>query len=105
MALAAAGDFTAAAHALYAALLARLAQRERLTRHPAKTAGDYARDLRALGSRAHAPFRRFARDYDRVVYGLGACDQAHFARLLEAANGILPLAADGAREATGARRG
>lgn len=100
--LAAAGDFTAAAHALYAALLARLAQRERLARHPSKTAGDYARDLRALGSRAYAPFRQFARDYDRVVYGLGTCDAPQFARLLDAANGVLPLAGE---RAEGARRG
>lgn len=96
-ALAAAGDYTAAAHALYAALLARLAARERLTRHPSKTAGDYARDLRALGSRAYAPFRRFARDYDLVVYGLGTCDAPTYGRLLDAANGVLPLSRDGGR--------
>jgi len=89
--LAAAGAFTDAAHALYAALLARLARHERLSLHPSKTAGDYARDLRGLGSRAFAPFREFARDYDRVVYGLGTCDGAQFARLLDAANRTLPL--------------
>jgi len=100
-ALAAAGDFTAAAHALYAALLARLAHRERLALHPSKTAGDYARDLRAIGSRAFAPFREFARDYDRVVYGLGTCDDAQYARLLDAANRTLPLSTG----PTPARRG
>jgi Domain of unknown function (DUF4129) len=96
-ALAADGDFTAAAHALYAALLARLALRERIARHPAKTAGDYARELRALGSRAHAPFRQFARDYDRVVYGAGTCDAAQYGRLLDAANRVLPLATGNGR--------
>jgi hypothetical protein len=88
-ALAARGDHTAAAHALYAALLARLARRERLRRHPSKTAGDYVRELRALASPAHAPFRAFARDYDVVVYGIGTCDAERYARLLGLADGVL----------------
>jgi len=88
-ALAARGDHTAAAHALYAALLARLARRERLRRHPSKTAGDYVRELRALASPAHTPFRAFARDYDVVVYGIGTCDAERYARLLGLADGVL----------------
>jgi hypothetical protein len=87
--LAARGDYTAAAHALYGALLARLARRERLRRHPSKTAGDYARELRALASPAQAPFRAFARDYDVVVYGIGTCDAGRYARLLTLADGVL----------------
>lgn len=89
-AFAAAGRYTEAAHALYAALLDRLARRDRLRRDPAKTAGDYARELRALGSPAHTPFRRFVRDYDVVVYGLGTCDASRYAQLLSAANAVLP---------------
>lgn len=88
-ALAAGGDHTAAAHALYAALLARLARRERLRRHPSKTAGEYVRELRALASPAHAPFRAFARDYDVVVYGIGTCDATRYGRLLGLADGVL----------------
>lgn len=87
--LAARGDHTAAAHALYAALIARLSRRERLRRHPSKTAGDYVRELRALASPAHAPFRAFARDYDVVVYGIGTCDADRYGRLLGLANGVL----------------
>ena len=56
---------------------------------------DCAVQEQALGSRAFAPFREFARDYDRVVYGLGTCDRSQYARLLDAANRTLPLAADG----------
>lgn len=87
--LAARGDYTAAAHALYAALLTRLARRERLRRHPSKTAGDYVRELRTLASPAHAPFREFARDYDVVVYGIGTCDATRYARLLGLADVVL----------------
>lgn len=68
------GDHTAAIHLLYRALLMRLASRERLRLHPAKTAGDYARELRSRGSDAWSPFREFARAYERAVYGSPTLD-------------------------------
>ena len=84
-----AGRFTEAAHALYAALLARLAQSERLRLHPSKTAGDYARELRARASAAFPRFRDFARAYDVVVYGLGWCDRDRYERLYALAAPLL----------------
>ena len=91
-----AGRFTEAAHALYAALLARLAQSERLRLHPSKTAGDYARELRARSSPAFPRFRDFARAYDVVVYGLGWCDRERYERLYALAAPLLgaPAAPD-----------
>jgi len=87
--LSAAGRFTDAAHALYAALLERLAQREQLRLHPSKTAGDYARDLRARSSPSFPRFREFARAYDVVVYGLGRCDRDRYERLYSLATPML----------------
>ena len=72
---AASGDFTAAAHALYAALLATIARRGLVRLHPSKTAGDYARELRARSAAGFSLFRDFARAYDVVVYGSGVCDE------------------------------
>ena len=80
-ALAAAGDYTGAAHALYAALLESVARRERLTLHPSRTVGDYVRDLRARSSSLFGRFREFARSYETVVYGLGECDRERYERL------------------------
>lgn len=80
-ALAARGDHTAAAHALYEALLEALAARERVRLHPSKTVGDYARDLRARSSALLGGYREFARSYEAVVYGGVPCDAARFERL------------------------
>ena len=79
--LAASGDFTAAAHALYLALLEGIARRERLRLHPAMTVGDYARALRARSSALFSRFREFATSYETVVYGTGACDRERYERL------------------------
>ena len=103
--LSAAGRFTEAAHALYAALLDRLARQERLRLHPSRTAGDYARALRARGSGAYGPFRAFVRVYDVVVYGLGYCDAERYARLEALAAPLLSPAASGAASAASAARG
>lgn len=80
-ALAASGDFTAAAHSLYLALLEGIARRERLRLHPAMTVGDYARALRARSSGLFARFREFATSYETVVYGTGTCDRERYERL------------------------
>jgi uncharacterized protein DUF4129 len=83
--LAAAGQFTEAAHALYRATLGMLATRGQIRLHASKTNGEYARELRRRGSAAHAPFRRFGQRYDRIMYGTGTCDAAQYATLLEEA--------------------
>lgn len=80
-ALAARGDFTEAAHALYHALLSTLARRGQVKLHPSKTAGDYVRELRARSSAVFTRFREFARTYEVVVYGLGWCDRERWERL------------------------
>lgn len=82
---AASGDFTAAAHALYAALLATIARRGLVRLHPSKTAGDYARELRARSASGFSLFRDFARAYDVVVYGTGVCDRERWERLRQLA--------------------
>lgn len=78
---AARGDFTAAAHALYLALLEAAARQGQIRPHPCKTAGDYLRELRAGGSTLRERFRDFARAYEVIIYGLGWCDREHFERL------------------------
>lgn len=87
--LAAAGRYEEAAHALYRALLHVLVVRERLRLHPSKTSGDYARELRARGSQYYAPFRQFGRRYDRILFGVGACDAAAYDQLLREARPML----------------
>lgn len=73
---AAAGRYEEAAHALYHGVLASLAPAERLRIDPAKTSGDYARELRARQSAAYVPFRAFSRRFDAAVYGHASCDAA-----------------------------
>lgn len=81
LALAAGADYTAAAHALYAALLALIARREDIELHDSKTIGDYTRDLRHRASGRLPGFREFARLYETVIYGLGVCDRERYERL------------------------
>lgn len=78
---AASGDFTAAAHALYAALLSAIARRGLVRLHPSKTAGDYVRELRPRSAAVFGGFRDFARAYEFVVYGTGECDRERYERL------------------------
>ena len=79
--LAAAGDFMGAAHALYQAVLRRLAASERIRVHASKTSGDYVRELRRRGSPLTASFQRFGRRFDRVVFGNGVCTAEDFEAL------------------------
>lgn len=91
--LAADGNFTDAAHALYLALLEATARRGGVKLHPSKTAGDYVRELRLRPSALFGRFRDFARAYEHVVYGAGHCDRERYERLHELA---LPIVqADG----------
>ena len=79
--LADAGDYTAAAHAAYAAVLGALARRARIRVHPSKTVGDYTRDLRRVQSPLAPRYREFARLYEVVIYGVGTCDADRWERL------------------------
>jgi Domain of unknown function (DUF4129) len=88
-AFASAGDFTSASHALYAALLTRLAGRGAIRLHPSKTAGDYARELRRRGAPEQRPFQAFRYRYDRLIYGTGACTSEDYAALVVDAGVIL----------------
>jgi hypothetical protein len=114
-AAAAAGDYAAAAHHLYAAVLAALAARALVRLHPSKTAGDYARDLRApaRGRARAAPaddrtaaaraYAAFARGYEAVVYGPTVPDRARYEALAVVAAPLLdaaPTAGGGAQGAT-----
>jgi hypothetical protein len=87
--LAAAGDYTEAAHLLYRAVTERLAAAEQIRLHPSKTSGDYARELRMRGSSVHNEFHQFGRRYDRVLFGIGTCDAAMYAGLREQATRII----------------
>ena len=88
--LAAAGQFTEAAHALYASVLRGLAARNQVRVHPSKTVGDYARELRRRSSALVSPFREFARSYEVVIYGLGYCDRERYDRLYALARSMIP---------------
>ncbi len=86
--LAAMGDYTGAAHALYQAVLRRLAGSERIRLHASKTSGEYSRELRRRGSPAAAPFQQFGRRFDRVIFGIGACSPDEFEAMLREASAI-----------------
>ena len=101
--LAARGNHTDAAHALYRALLEALARHDRVRLHPSKTVGDYVRDLRQRSSSLFTSFRDFARSYETVVYGVGFCDPERYERLLALATPIVqaPPASAAARARSG----
>ena len=79
--LAASGDYTAAAHSAYAAVLLALSRRARIRLHPSKTVGDYTRELRRVQSPLGPRYREFARLYEVVIYGVGTCDRDRWERL------------------------
>ncbi|MEO7522056.1 MAG: DUF4129 domain-containing protein [Gemmatimonas sp.] len=89
--LAAKGEFTAAAHALYGALLAACAARGDLRLHASKTTGDYARELRNRNSPTLRAFQSFRLRYDRVIYGDMRCSADDYTALsLDARALIVP---------------
>jgi hypothetical protein len=89
--LAAAGEYTEAAHLLYRGVVERLAAKEHIRPHPSKTSGDYARDLRLRGLPGHAELRQFGRRYDRMLFDVGSCDAETYAALRdEAARVVRP---------------
>jgi hypothetical protein len=86
--LAAAGNYTDAAHLLYRGVTERLAADGLIRLHASKTSGDYARELRHRGWPAHGEFRQFGRRYDHVIFGTGSCDAATYAALREHARRV-----------------
>ena len=87
--LAAAGDFTGAAHLLFSALLMAGAARGEFRVHPSKTTGDYVRDLRRKRAPWFSPFHSFRSRYDRVIYGDMQCSADDYAALLRDARTML----------------
>lgn len=87
--LAAGGDHTAAAHVLFAALLAAIAARGEVRLHPSKTTGDYARELRRRSAASLRPFQAFRSRYDRVIYGDMRCSADDYAMLLREARALV----------------
>lgn len=79
--LAAAGEYTAAAHRLYAAIIANLSRRGEIRVHPSKTTGDYARELRRRKATAVGAFGGFRARYDRVIYGDLSCSAEDYGAL------------------------
>ena len=86
--LAAQGDYTAAAHALYAATIDTLAARGSVRHHSSKTTGDFARELRMRNDPAFTAFQAFRRVYDHVIYGELTCSADSYSQLIEFAKTI-----------------
>lgn len=83
--LAAQGDYTAAAHVLFACILATGSARGEFRFHPSKTSGDYARELRRRATTWLSPFQEFRARYDRVIYGDALCSPDDYRVLLQQA--------------------
>jgi Domain of unknown function (DUF4129) len=79
------GDFTAASHALYLAVLDALARGGSITFHGSKTVGDYVRDLRQRRSASLEPFRAFGGRFERDVFSAEPATAASYRRLTELA--------------------
>ena len=88
--LASEGDYTAAAHELYGAVLLSASRGGLVRLHDAKTIGDYLREMRTRASAGLLQaFREFTRGYEYVVYGVGQCDRARYERLYGLATQIV----------------
>ena len=87
--LAARGDHVGALHALFAALVSTLARAQQVDPHPAKTVGDYARELASRRSVVAEPFRDFAAQYERTLYGGSSPDRAAYESLVQLAEPIV----------------
>ena len=87
--LAASGEYTAAAHVLFAVVLAAGSARGEFRVHPSKTLGDYARDIRKRATGWYQPFSAFRSRFDRVMYGDTACSADDYQRLLSDVRAML----------------
>ena len=88
-ALAASGPHTEAAHALYVAVIQRMAAHGWIRVHSSKTGGDYARELRVRGVPAHSAFRAFNARFEELIYGAGVCRPDDFDELMRRASSLL----------------
>lgn len=79
------GDWREAAHALYQAVLLRLAAAEVVRVDASKTPGDYRREVRRARSELGAPIERFLSWFERLAYGPDGGGRAAFDRLRQAA--------------------
>jgi hypothetical protein len=93
---AAGGDFTQAVHLLYAAVLETVAARHRVLLHPAKTTGDYERELRARESYSLPTFNAFARAYERAIWRERESTRADYVRLSQLARAVVHAGNDAA---------
>lgn len=75
---AAAGRHIEAVHALYLALLDSIATTDRISLDPAKTVGDYRRELRSAASARLPLFSEFALAYEPIVWGSLYCDRERY---------------------------
>ncbi len=88
--LAARHDYTAAAHALYMALLTAAVRHGSVSIHDSKTTGDYLREVRRKpGPFDVGRFSEFTRSYETVIYGAGTCDPPRYTSLHDIAAAIL----------------
>lgn len=83
------GDYTEAAHLLYAALVRTLVLQGAVRFHSSKTTGDYVRELRRRGGPLMAPFTEFVQAYEVVVYRDGGCDANRYAALRHLAEPVV----------------
>jgi hypothetical protein len=83
-----AGEFTDAAHLLYAAVLGTVATRNRVLLHPARTAGEYERELRSRNARSLPAFTAFTRAYERTIWRERDCTHADYLRLAQLAGAV-----------------
>lgn len=82
---ASAGDYEAATHALYSAVIDSLARTGAIKHHPSKTSGDYVREMIRRGAPTSREFRAFVRDADRVIFGNLRPSAEDYERLASAA--------------------
>ena len=90
--LAAEQRFEEAAHALYHGVLRSLERTDRVRLDPARTSGDYARELRRRGSPSVALFRSFPRRFESAVYGHERCTAEVYTELRALSDSFRPRA-------------
>ncbi|MEO7771084.1 MAG: DUF4129 domain-containing protein [Gemmatimonadaceae bacterium] len=86
------GRFEEAAHALYRGVILTISRVERIRLDPARTSGDYARELRRRSASSLAPFREFTRRFDAAVYGHEGCSEATLRELAALSLPFRPVA-------------
>jgi uncharacterized protein DUF4129 len=83
------GEYSAACHALYAAVLDSLARSGAVRVHPSKTSGDYSRELARRAAIATPAFAAFARQFERTVFSTESVTSDDFDRLFAEASRIV----------------